>query len=714
MASAPTIKLSMIEDDIAVLTLDEPDKGANILSRHVLEELAAHLDDLELRSDLAGLIICSGKPGMFIAGADIREFVAAQDEPKEVFVEMSSAGRRLFQRLSQTPFVTVAAIDGICVGGGAELAMWCDRRLMTDNSKSQIGFPEVKIGIYPGWGGTARMPRIIGLSNAAELICGGENVDGKAATALGFATDTVPTADLMPAAVALVRSEKASQSYLVDRQRWAAPLGMNDTELAFLAVTSQAYIQQQTKGQYPAPLAALAVMLQGANLDVNAACDLEANGIADLFGTPINRALINVFFLIDRNKKDTGIEAADVTPRDLKSVGVFGAGIMGGGIAAATARRGYDVALNDLSEEYLQKGLRAVIEEVSYDKSIKGPSINKALDVVPHIDGTTDVADLAGCDLVIEAIVENPDAKKQLYAKIEPLLGDDAILASNTSTIPITRLSQGLARPEKFVGIHFFNPVRKMMLVEVIRGPETTDETVATAVAYVKKLGKYPIVCNDGPGFVVNRLLLPYMNEALELILEGAPIKQIDRAAKSFGMPMGPITLYDVVGLDTAYHAGGIMKEAFPDRVVESPLITAMYEAGRFGQKSGAGFFAYAPGQKSKGKDDPTLAAIVDPLIRKQQAFSDEQIVDRLFLPMVLEATRLIEDGIVRNVRDIDLGLIFGVGFPPFRGGLMFWADHLGAATIMEKLKPYESIGERFRPTELLKKMATNDGKFYD
>jgi 3-hydroxyacyl-CoA dehydrogenase/enoyl-CoA hydratase/3-hydroxybutyryl-CoA epimerase/3-hydroxyacyl-CoA dehydrogenase/enoyl-CoA hydratase/3-hydroxybutyryl-CoA epimerase/enoyl-CoA isomerase len=370
--------------------------------------------------------------------------------------------------------------------------------------------------------------------------------------------------------------------------------------------------------------------------------------------------------------------------------------------------------LNDVSPEYLQKGLRAVIEEVSYDKATKGPSVDKALDAIPHVDGTTNVADLASCDLVIEAIVENPEIKRELYSKIEPLLRDDAILATNTSTIPITRLSEGIKRPEKFVGIHFFNPVRKMMLVEVIRGPKTSDETVATAVAYVKKLGKFPIVCNDGPGFVVNRLLLPYMNEALELVLEGAPIKQIDKAAKHFGMPMGPITLYDVVGLDTAYHAGGIMKEAFPDRVVESPLITAMYEAGRFGQKSGAGFFAYQPGQKGKGSDDPTLAALIDPLIRKHETFTDEQIVDRLFLPMVLEATRLIEDGVVRNVRDIDLGLIFGTGFPPFRGGLMFWADHLGAAKIVEKLSPYESLGARFQPTEMIQKMAASGGKFYD
>jgi 3-hydroxyacyl-CoA dehydrogenase len=314
---------------------------------------------------------------------------------------------------------------------------------------------------------------------------------------------------------------------------------------------------------------------------------------------------------------------------------------------------------------------------------------------------------------VIEAIIENIEIKKQLYADLESKLADDAILASNTSTIPITTLASDLARPEQFCGIHFFNPVRKMPLVEVIRGEKTSDETVATAVAYAKSLGKSPIVVNDGPGFLVNRLLLPYMNEALELILEGSDIKSVEKAAKGFGMPMGPITLFDVVGLDTALHADKVMYEAYPDRVVASELLTAIFKAGRLGQKSGGGFFDYG-GKKNKAKPSPEADAIIEERRRDHREFNKQELTDRMFLPMLVEATRVLEDGLVRNVRDVDLGLVFGIGFPPFKGGLLFWADTLGAAKIVEMLKPYESIGRRFHPTEMLLDMAKTGRKFYD
>ena len=314
---------------------------------------------------------------------------------------------------------------------------------------------------------------------------------------------------------------------------------------------------------------------------------------------------------------------------------------------------------------------------------------------------------------MIEAIVENPEAKKELYARLEPQLSPPAILASNTSTIPITKLAEGLQRPERFCGIHFFNPVRRMPLVEVIRGAKTSDETIATAVAFAKHVGKSPIVVNDGPGFLVNRLLLPYMNEALELISDGAEIKAVERAAKEFGMPMGPIALYDVVGLDTAFYAGRVMVEAFPDRTSASPIIGELVKAGRLGQKSGAGFFAYKD-RGGKGVPDPALAELIKPHIRKQEKLNSEQITNRLFLPMVLEATRILEAKVVRDVRDVDLGLIFGTGFPPFRGGLLFWADTLGAAKIVEMLKPLESLGPRAQPTPMLLEMAKTGKKFYD
>jgi 3-hydroxyacyl-CoA dehydrogenase/enoyl-CoA hydratase/3-hydroxybutyryl-CoA epimerase/3-hydroxyacyl-CoA dehydrogenase/enoyl-CoA hydratase/3-hydroxybutyryl-CoA epimerase/enoyl-CoA isomerase len=715
MADAPSMMLSMVEPDVAVLTLDAPGKGANIFSQAVLEELSAQLDNLERRNDLSGLIVRSAKPGIFIAGADLREFAAVKNPTREQTIGVAHRGRTLFQRLSKCPFVTVAAIDGVCVGGGAELAIWCDRRIMTTNPKAQFGFPEVKLGMFPGWGGTARAPRIVGIGNAVELVTGGESIDGRTAALMGLISDLVPSERLDAAALALVRGEKQSNQYVADRECWSRPLTIDETELGFLGATASAYIQQQTKGQYPAPLAALEVLLGAAGLDVDAACQMEAEGFAALFGTPINRALINVFFLGDRNKKDTGVAGdlrSSVRPREIKTVGVFGAGIMGSGIAAATLKREVPVTITDAAAGALAAGVQKVLEEVSYNKSTKGTDAQKMLKFAPLVNATSLDDEFKSCDLVIEAVVENPQIKTELYARIEPLLADDAILASNTSAISIGRLAEKLRRPERFCGIHFFNPVRKMPLVEVIRGPKTSDLTVAAAVAYAKAIGKSPIVVNDGPGFLVNRLLLPYMNEALELVLDGTEIKAIESAAKGFGMPMGPMTLYDVVGLDTAYYAGAVMREAFPDRIVESALLGAMVKAGRLGQKTLVGFHKYKDKQ-GRGEPDATLADVLKPLVRKQEKLSEQQITERLFLPMVLEATRILAERKVRDPRDVDLGLIYGIGFPPFKGGLLFWADTIGPNKLIEMLKPYERFGARYQPTPMLLEMAKEKRSFY-
>jgi 3-hydroxyacyl-CoA dehydrogenase/enoyl-CoA hydratase/3-hydroxybutyryl-CoA epimerase/3-hydroxyacyl-CoA dehydrogenase/enoyl-CoA hydratase/3-hydroxybutyryl-CoA epimerase/enoyl-CoA isomerase len=716
MPSAPQIQLSMAEPDIAVLTFDAPDKSANILSRAVLEEFIARLDEVAAKKNLAGLIIRSAKPGIFIAGADIREFAAATNITRQEVIEFATQGREAYARLSELPFVSVAAIDGVCVGGGAELALGCDRRLMSDSPKAQYGFPEVKLGMMPGWGGTARTPRIVGLSNAVELVTSGESIDGRAAALMGLASDVAPSARLMEAAIALIRAEQRTGQYLKDRKRWSGPIELDDTELMFLGATASAYIQQQTKGQYPAPLAALELMLGAARLDVREAGKQESEGFADLFGTPINKALINVFFLTDRNKKDSGIEKSGVQPKPIKSVGVFGAGIMGSGIAAACVKRELPTTINDSRPESLAGGVQKALEEVSFNKVTRAADAQKMLKFAPLINSTTADSEFASLDLVIEVIVENAAAKQELYARIEPVLKPDAIFASNTSAISIALLASKLKHPERFVGIHFFNPVRQMPLVEVIRGPKTSDETVATAVAFAKSLGKSPIVCNDGPGFLVNRLLLPYMNEALELVLEGVEIKQVEAAAKEFGMPMGPLTLYDVVGIDTAYFAGQVMHAAFPDRIIESTLLAAMVKANRLGQKTGVGFYSYkdVKDKKGKGKPDPTLAEVVGPLLRKGSPLSTSQIIDRLFLPMVLEATRILTEKVVRDARDVDLGLIFGIGFPPFKGGLLFWADTIGAAAIIERLKPFQSLGARFQPTPMLLEMAAKGKRFYD
>ncbi len=714
MANESTLTRSFPEPDIAVLTFDLPGKGANVLSQPVLDELAERLDEIQDRTDLAGLILTSAKPGIFIAGADLREFVASLQIPAEQTVALCRRGQTLFQRLSQLPLVTVAAIDGLCLGGGAELASWCDRRIVTRSDRTEIGFPEVKLGLFPGWGGSARTPRMIGLANAVEMVTGGESIGATEAYRLGWASDLVPADDLQSAAIRLIRAEQSTGEYLEDRRRWSGPVEISETELGFLGATASAMIQQQTKGHYPAPMAALEVMLGAASTDIDTACQMEAEGMSQLFGTPTNAALLNVFFLTDRNKKDKGIATATLDPAKIGAAAVIGAGIMGAGIAAANVKRGVPVSLTDANHGALAHAVTQIMDEVAFNRKTRQLDVNRVIELAPLLNATESDVELAMADLVIEAVVENADVKRQIYGRLEPKLKPTAILASNTSTIPITQLAAKLEHPERFCGIHFFNPVRKMKLVEVIRGEKTSDATVATAVAYAKRLGKSPIVVNDGPGFLVNRLLFPYMNEALALLAEGAAIGLIESVAKRFGMPMGPITLYDMVGLDTAFYAGRTMWEAYPDRIAASPILPALVKAGRLGQKSGRGFFTYQH-KKHKPLEDPELAKLIAPYLKPAgHTFERAEVEARLFLPILLESTRVLEERIVRNVRDIDLGLIFGLGFPPFKGGLLFWADTLGAAKILELLKPFEHLGARMKPTALLEKMAADGLKFYD
>ncbi|UUO05582.1 3-hydroxyacyl-CoA dehydrogenase NAD-binding domain-containing protein [Blastopirellula sp. J2-11] len=714
MLPTATITLSFPQAGIALLTFNDPSKGANILSRSVMDELAAHLDEIDGCEDIYGVVITSGKPGIFIAGADIREFVASVGASKEEIAAMSQRGQQIFARLSSSRYMSVAAIDGVCVGGGAELAVWCDCRILSTGPKTELGFPEVKLGIFPGWGGTVRLPRIVGLSNAVEMITGGGSISAAEAAKMGLADDFTSPDDLVAAAIRMIEQDQESKSYLQDREVRSAAIELSETEMGFLGATASAYIQGQTKGQYPAPMAALEALLGGAMVDAESALAMEAEGLAGLFGTPVNAALMNVFFLTDRNKKDEGVDQDDVEKTKIDSVSVIGAGIMGAGIAAASIRRGILTTLSDANAEALRRGVAGVLDEAAYDRDAGKKTISKAVEGAALLNASTSDSEVAASKLVIEAIVENLEVKRKIYARLEPQLADDAILASNTSTLPITQLAANLAKPERFVGIHFFNPVRKMKLVEVIRGEQTSDATVASAVAFAKRLGKFPIVVNDGPGFLVNRLLFPYMNEALALLQEGVSMERVDKCAKKFGMPLGPITLYDMVGIDTAFYAGRTMYDAFPDRTLASPILPALVKAGRLGQKSGIGFYSYE-NRKRKAQPDPGVAKYIDPYIKGMpRDETDAQVIDRLFLPMLLEATRAMEANIVRDVRDIDLGLIFGLGFPPFKGGLMFWADTIGAKQLVERLKPWEDFGTRYKPTELLLEMAKTGKKFYD
>jgi 3-hydroxyacyl-CoA dehydrogenase/enoyl-CoA hydratase/3-hydroxybutyryl-CoA epimerase/3-hydroxyacyl-CoA dehydrogenase/enoyl-CoA hydratase/3-hydroxybutyryl-CoA epimerase/enoyl-CoA isomerase len=708
--SQPTLHLETLPGPVARLTIDQPDSKANTLGQAVLGEFEAVLAQLRARADLQGLVLRSGKPGMFIAGADLRELGGPRPDPE--------TGRRLVKRgldivagFESLPYPTVAVIDGGCMGGGLEVAMGFDYRLAGTNPKTSLGLPETNIGLIPGWGGTQRLSRLIGPSLAAEMIASGEAANAERARQLGLVFDVVPSERLIDEALRLLEWARQSEDWKDGRKRKQQPVGLSEEQATFAFAVLKATILARTEGHYPAPLAALTAIAKGCNRPLDEGLKAETEAFLPLVGSTVSRNLIAVFFQSQRLAKDTGVADAKVQPRPVGQVGVVGAGIMGSGIAGANVRRGVPVLMLDSVPAALEKGVANIARGIEYRVGTGRMTAADAVASLARLSTSLAMTALADRDVVIEAIVENEEAKTKLFGQVEKIVPQGAILASNTSTISITRMAKAVSRPDSFAGMHYFNPVDRMQLVEVIRGEKTSDLTVATLVALARRIGKTPIVVRDCPGFLVNRILFPYMNEAILMLEEGADPRAIDRAAKKFGMPMGPITLQDVVGLDTSLYAGRVIDAAFADRAVKTRVIAELVAAGRLGQKTGAGFFSYAKGPK--GADDPAVAAILQKCRTGQREIGEEEITDRLFLPMLVEATRVLAEGIVREPGDVDMGLLLGIGFPRFRGGILRWADNVGLPRVLERLAKYEKLGLRFRPTEMLVKLAAEGKGFY-
>jgi 3-hydroxyacyl-CoA dehydrogenase/enoyl-CoA hydratase/3-hydroxybutyryl-CoA epimerase/3-hydroxyacyl-CoA dehydrogenase/enoyl-CoA hydratase/3-hydroxybutyryl-CoA epimerase/enoyl-CoA isomerase len=709
-SSPAALSLDVRPDGIAVLTFDQPNSRANTLGQAVLEEFEVLLKQLAGRADLRGLILRSGKPGMFIAGADLRELGGAIPDAK-LASQLIQRGLGLVSAFETLPYPTVAAIDGPCLGGGLEFALGFDYRLAGTNPKTELGLPEVKIGLIPGWGGTQRLSRLIGPALAVELICAGETVKPERARSMGLVFDAVPAERLLEEAVRLIGWAVETQAWREVRKRKQQPVGLSEDQHSFIFAVARAQVLEKTKGQFPAPLAALTAIAKGCNLPLEEGLKAETAAFAPLIGSPISRNLIAVFFMNQRLQKDPGVADPSIQPRPVQRVGVLGAGIMGAGIAGAHIRKGISVTLLDSDAKALEKGVTGIAKNMQGRVEIGRLAAADMVAALSRLSTTATINALADRDVVIEAVIENEAVKVQVYQELQKVLPADAVLASNTSTISITRMARSVARPESFAGMHFFNPVERMQLVEVIRGEKTNDATVVTLVALAKRIGKTPIVVRDCPGFLVNRILFPYMNEALAMLEEGAEPRALDKAATAFGMPMGPITLSDVVGLDTALYAGQVVNTAFADRAKNTRILAELVKAGRLGQKSGAGFYSYAKG--SRGVDDPAFAAILEKCRSGRREFTQEQITDRLFLPMLTEASRVLMEGIVREPGDVDMGLILGIGFPTFHGGILRWADGVGLAKILEKLHRYEGIGQRFHPTEQMRKLASEKKGFY-
>ncbi|MBL8799379.1 MAG: enoyl-CoA hydratase/isomerase family protein [Planctomycetia bacterium] len=707
----PALKLDIDPQGIGVITFDFPGSKANTLGQAILSEWELLLDQLEKKTDLHGLVLHSGKPGMFIAGADLKELGSApKDSPTVRY--LIERGLKIIDRIEALPYPTVAAIDGVCLGGGLEFALGFDFRLAGAHPKAEVGFPEVKVGLIPGWGGTQRLTRLTGPSLAAEMICSGDAIPAAKAREYGIVFDVVPSDKLLDECRRVLDWARQSGAWQQERKKKQQPVPATAEQLEFAQAAARGQVQAKTKGQFPAPLVAVDAIFRGCTRPLADGLKIETELMIPLVGSDISRSLIAVFFMTQRLQKDPGVSDPTIKPKPVQRVGVIGAGIMGGGIAGAHIRRGVPVLLTDSNAGALQKGVANIAGVMQSRIAIGRMTQAELLKALTLLGTTGSMAAMSDRDVVIEAVVENEDAKVQLYKQVQTVLPAEAILASNTSTISITRMAKAVQRPENFAGMHFFNPVDRMQLVEVIRGEKTSDVTTATLVALAKQIGKTPIVVKDCPGFLVNRILFPYMNEAMALLEEGAEPRALDKAALAFGMPMGPVTLNDVVGLDTALYAGRVVNTAFADRAKNTTILDELVAAGRLGQKTGSGFYAYPKGPK--GVDDPALAGFLQKArTSPARKLGTEEMTDRLFLPMLTEASRVLMEGIVREPADVDMGLILGIGFPAFRGGLLRWADTVGLPQIVEKLRTYEKLGPRFQPTEQILKLATGKKGFY-
>ena len=712
-----TLTLERPGDGVVVLSFLVPEHTKNVLTAEVMAELARALDDVEAGPPPSSLVVRSGRPGSFFAGADIARLEQLHAMEAAAIEGLCTAGRTLFSRLSSQPWPSVAIIDGVCLGGGLELAIACDVRVATDTPSTAMGFPEVKLGLLPGWGGTVRLARLVGPGAAVELAASGDTIDGPAATRLGLVDACVPCEQAFESACRLAQIVAARQSHLERRRRQAAPIGLIAEEHDFLESTSAAVILGRSGGHYPAPMAILHTILAGGAVPADEAGRIEARSFAALAKSDVSRQLIRVFRLGERNRRDRGLDDQPVNDGlPLERPAVIGAGIMGAGITASHLRAGFTVTLIDVQADTLSSSVADILDEAAWDRGTKRTDPTRAVALSGMLHTSTRMAAISTADLVIESVLERADIKRQVLAEIERTVGPQTVIATNTSTNPIANLAEALADPTRFCGIHFFNPVRRMTLVEVVRGPATSDATVAAAVAHVKRLGKCPIVVRDSPGFLVNRVLMPYLHESVEMLREGIEAKRIDRLARSFGMPMGPLELYDMIGIDTAFYAGLVLSAAYGDRIEASPLIPALVKSGRLGRKSGAGFYHYksaddrsrsAGGARARiDRPDEGVTSLIRPYALPSRETSDATIIDRLFLPMLLEALRALDEGIVRDGRDIDLAVIHALGFPAFRGGLLAWGDSLGAAEVVRRLQPLADLGIRMHPTPRLLAMA--------
>ena len=700
------IRVQAVEEGIHEVVFDLKGDAINKLSQLTLEELREAVNTLQTTNGVTGVIFSSAKE-CFIVGADITEFNQMFDHDEDTIVEHLMGLQKLFNDIEDLPFPTVTAINGIALGGGFELALATDYRVMGD--KAKVGLPEVKLGIYPGWGGTVRLPRLIGIDNANEWICGGSEKRPDAALKDGAVDAVVATHQVRDAAIALVKNCIAGKfDYQARRDEKQSPVKLNTIEQMMAFETAKGVIGAKAGPHYPAPMQVLKTIQKACNMKRDQALEVEAKGFAKLAKNDVTRSLVGLFLKDQYIKKVSKKYESQGTP--VTQAAVLGAGIMGGGVAYQSAVKGTPILMKDINMGALQLGLDEANKLLGKQLKRGRLDATKMAQTINRITPTLSYGDFNRVDLVVEAVVENVNVKKAVLAEVEGHLPEDAILTSNTSTISINELAKSLKRPENFCGMHFFNPVHLMPLVEVIRGEKTSEAAIARTVSYAKAMGKTPIVVNDCPGFLVNRILFPYFGGFAALLRDGADFRQIDKVMEGFGWPMGPAYLLDVVGVDTAHHADRVMAEGFPDRMEHEGenAIDRMYKLERFGQKNSKGFYKYEIDRKGKPKKivDEEVFGLLSDVVGEAREFSTEEIIARMMIPLCIETVRCLEDGIVDSPAEADMGLIYGIGFPPFRGGALHYLDSMGLAAFCELAAQYEDLGPLYQPTEKMKQMA--------
>jgi len=709
--SGKALSVDVLPSGIANLVFDLEGSSVNKFDQKTLLELQEAVAALQ-NAAVPGLVLSSGK-NTFIVGADITEFTSKFAEGEEQVHSWLVEVNKIFSDLEDLPFPTVAAINGIALGGGFELAISADYRVASESAV--VGFPEVKLGILPGFGGTVRMPRLIGADNANQWISSGSHIKAKQAFAEGALDAIVDESILIEAAEKIIQQCNSGKlDYKKIRAQKTSALTLSPIELNVAFETAKGMVAAAAGRNYPAPVTAVSAMQEAALMDRAGALEVEHRGFIKLAATEVAANLVQMFlndqFLGGLAKKE--VAAA----RPIAKAAVLGAGIMGGGIAYQSALKGTPIIMKDIAQEGVDLGMAEARKQLDKRVAKGRMDVSKMFSILSSIEPTLSYDSIDEADIVVEAVVENPKVKQAVLAELESLVSEDTIIATNTSTISVDELATVLKRPENFCGMHFFNPVPVMPLVEVIRGEKSSAETIATTVAYAKKMGKVPIVVNNCPGFLVNRILFPYFGAFSRLISDGANYKQIDRAMERFGWPMGPAYLLDVVGLDTAVHAQAVMAAGF-DRMKLGidTVIDKLFEQKDLGQKSGSGFYLYKADKKGKPKKlpNPATEQLATAMSSGSRDFEDEEIVERMMVAMCMETIRCLEDGIVSTAIEADMGLVLGIGFPPFRGGALRYVDSLGLASFCKIADKYADLGELYHPTDKLRAMASTNETFY-